>query len=339
MIGDFAMFQRSTRSLFLAALLLAGAPAAAATYQVESRIAAPGDGGWDLATFDAVAKRVYVTHGAIVVAADVVHGTASAPFSGIDRGHTAVPIAGQPLLAVTSGHDNSVRLFNTNSGAEVARIAVGTDPDAAFYDADAGRLVVMNAKSGTVSLVDPIARKVAATITLKPGLEIGTNDGDTLLVNNEDLSELETANLRTGQAGPTIPLTGCQGPTGLAFDPATGQAISACANHKAAVVDVRNHRVTALLDIDAGPDTVLIDQKRRMALIPCGRDGTLILIALDGGAHVVGRVTTEAGARTGALDPDSGTVYLPTADLAPAAAGGRPQPKPGTFHILVVAPH
>ena len=197
----------------------------------------------------------------------------------------------------------------------------------------------MNAKGCAVSLVDPIARKVTSTITLKPGLEIGTNDGDTLLVNNEDLSELETANLRTGQAGPTIALTGCQGPTGLAFDPTTGQAISACANHKAAVVDVRNHRVTALLDIDAGPDTVLIDQKRRMAFIPCGRDGTLVLIALDGGAHVVGRVTTEAGARTGALDPDSGKVYLPTADLAPAAAGGRPQPKPGTFHILVVAPH
>ena len=76
-----------------------------------------------------------------------------------------------------------------------------------------------------------------------------------------------------------------------------------------------------------------------MAFIPCGRDGTLILIGLDGGAHVTGRVTTEAGARTGALDPDSGKVYLPTADLAPAAAGGRPQPKPGTFHILVVAPH
>ena len=133
------MFQRSTRSLFLAALLLAGAPAAAATYQVESRIPAPGDGGWDLATFDSVAKRVYVTHGAIVVAADVVHGTASAPFSGIDRGHTPVPIAGQPLLAVTSGHDDSVRLFDTNSGAELAKIAVGTDPDAAFYDAQAGR--------------------------------------------------------------------------------------------------------------------------------------------------------------------------------------------------------
>ena len=336
MIKDVTM--RPTGLLFLAGLMLAGAPATAVTYQVEGRISASGDGGWDLASFDSAAKRFYVTHGDVVVAADVVHATASAPFSGIARGHAAVPISGQSLLAVTSGRDDSVRLFDTKSGAEIARIPVGGNPDAAFYDAKAGRLVVMNAKSGTVSVIDVVARKVTSTITLKPGLEIGTQDGDILLVNNEDSSELETANLRTGQAGPAIALTGCEGPTGLAFDTATGQAISACANHKAAVVDVRNHRVTALLDIDAGPDTVMIDQKRRMALIPCGRDGTLVLIALDGGAHVVGRVTTEAGARTGAVDPDSGKVYLPTAELVPAAAGGRPQPKPGTFHILVLAP-
>ena len=333
------MLQRPTRFLFLAAMLLTGAAAPAPGYRVVGSIAAPGDGGWDYATIDRTAKRVYVTHGATVVAADIVHGTASAPFSGIAKGHAAVPIAAQHLVAVTSGHDDSVRLFDIQSGSEVAKIAVGTDPDAAFYDAQASRLVVINAKGGTVSLVDPSMRKVTATITLKPGLEAATQDGDTLLVNNEDLNELDTASLRTGKPGPAIALTGCQGPTGIAFDPATGQAVSACANRKAAVVDVRHHRLVRLLDIDGGPDTVLIDQHRRLAFIPCGRDGTLVMIALDGGAHVVQHIATEAGARTGALDPETGRIYLPTAALSPAAASGaRPQPKPGSFHILVLAP-
>lgn len=333
------MLQRPTRFLFLAAMLLTGAAAPAPGYRVVGSIAAPGDGGWDYATIDRTAKRVYVTHGATVVAADIVHGTASAPFSGIAKGHAAVPIAAQHLVAVTSGHDDSVRLFDIQSGSEVAKIAVGTDPDAAFYDAQASRLVVINAKGGTVSLVDPSMRKVTATITLKPGLEAATQDGDTLLVNNEDLNELDTASLRTGKPGPAIALTGCQGPTGIAFDPATGQAVSACANRKAAVVDVRHHRLVRLLDIDGGPDTVLIDQHRRLAFIPCGRDGTLVMIALDGGAHVVQHIATEAGARTGALDPETGRIYLPTAALSPAAApGARPQPKPGSFHILVLAP-
>ncbi|MBW8745641.1 MAG: gluconolactonase [Sphingomonas sp.] len=330
---------RPSPTALLAALLLAASPACAADYVVEGRIAAPGDGGWDYTTIDPAAKRVYVTHGETVVDVDIAKGTASAPFAGIAKGHAAVPIPGRHLLAVTSGHDDSVRLFDTETGTELAKVPVGSDPDAAFYAAGLARVVVVNAKGGTVSLLDPVARTVTGTITLKPGLEAAANDGDTLLVNNEDLNELETANLRTGRSGPAVALTGCQGPTGLAFDPDTEQAISACANRKAAIVDVRHHRLVALLDIGAGPDTVLVDTGRRVALIPCGRDGTLTVIALGGSPHVVGEVRTEMGARTGALDPATGKVFLPAAELAPPpTAGGRPQPKAGTFHILVLAP-
>lgn len=333
------MPQRSSHAVLLAALLFAASPAYAADYAVEGRIAAPGDGGWDYATIDPAAKRVYVTHGESVVDVDIAKGTASAPFAGIARGHAAVPVPGRHLLAVTSGHDDSVRLFDTETGTELAKIPVGSDPDAAFYAPGPARVVVVNAKGGTVSLLDPVARTITGTITLKPGLEAAANDGDTLLVNNEDLNELETANLLTGRAGPTVALTGCQGPTGLAFDPDTEQAISACANRKAAIVDVRHHRLVALLDIGAGPDTVLVDSSRRVALIPCGRDGTLTVIALGESPHIAGEVRTEMGARTGALDPATGKIYLPTAELAPPAApGGRPQPKAGTFHLLVLAP-
>lgn len=329
----------TSRAFILAAMLsMASVAAAAADYAVTGRITAPGDGGWDYASVDAAAKRVYVTHGETVVAADIASGTATAPFSGVAKGHAAIPIPGRHLLAVTSAHDNTVRLFDTDTGSELARVAVGNDPDAAYYDTALQRVVVANAKGGTVSLVDPIARKVTSTITLKPGLEAVTHDGDTLLVNNEDLNELETADLRTGKAGPSVALTGCQGPTGLAFDPATGQAISACANHKAAVVDVRHHRLIGLLDIGGGPDNVVLDAKRRVAFIPCGADGTLVEIALDGGARVVRSIPTEPGARTAALDPETGTIYLPTAEFAPPATpGGKPQPKPGTFHLVVVA--
>lgn len=327
--------------VLLAALSLvaSAAPAAdrGADYAVTGRIAAPGDGGWDYASIDPATKQVYVTHGDIVVVADVVRSTAKAPFSGIAKGHAAVPIPNRHLLAVTSARDNTVRLFDTETGKELARVPVGNDPDAAYYDASLQRLVVVNAKGGTISLVDPVARKVTSTITLKPGLEAAAHDGDTLIVNNEDLSEIETADLRTGKAGPALVLTGCEGPTGLAFDSATGQAISACANHKAAVIDVRHHRLVGLLDIGAGPDTVLVDARRRVAFIPCGGDGTLVQIALDGGARVIRSIPTERGARTAALDPDTGAIYLPTADLAPpTVAGGKLQPKPGTFHILIV---
>jgi hypothetical protein len=50
------------------------------------------------------------------------------------------------------------------------------------------------------------------------------------------------------------------------------------------------------------------------------------------------RVHTEIGARTGAVDPATGIVYLPTARFGPPpAGGGRPPALPGSFHVLIVA--
>ena len=50
-------------------------------------------------------------------------------------------------------------------------------------------------------------------------------------------------------------------------------------------------------------------------------------------------MTTTAGAKTGAVDPSTGNVYLPSAKLQPPEKeGARPKPVPGSFTILVVAP-
>jgi hypothetical protein len=105
------------------------------------------------------------------------------------------------------------------------------------------------------------------------------------------------------------------------------------------VVDIATGQVT-LLAIGFGPDAVIIDRPRGVALIPCGKDGTLsvIDIASPGAASVIATVPTEAGARTGAVDRRDGTLYLPTARFAPPATpGARPTPIPGSAHILVVS--
>jgi YVTN family beta-propeller protein len=322
------------------AATVAGAAAPAPTYVAGRQIAGP-DGGWDYAKVDPDTRKLYVAHGDVVTEIDLVHGDAVRSFGAIAKAHAVVPLPGAMLL-VTSAHDNSVRLFDTKSGRETARIAVGDDPDAAFYDAATGHAVVMNAKGGTVSVIDVATRKVVRTITLKPGLEYGVlARGGRLFVNNEDTNEIETADLATGKVGPVIALTGCQGPTGLALDDKTDRLISACANGKAAVVDAKAHRLVSLLTIGAGPDAAIVDTDRRLAFIPCGKDGVLDVIALDapGGAKVVATVKTELGARTGALDPRNGSLYLPTARFsAPATAGARPAALPGTFHILVISP-
>lgn len=319
----------------LAALLSTTAAADAPRYAVTGSIAGP-DGGWDYARVDPAARRLYVARADGVTVIDLDSSKLIGTIGTASRGHAAVPLAGGRLL-VTSGNDAMVRFFDAASGATLASLPVGKKPDAAILSADGRTAFVMNADSGTVSEIDTVAMKVARTIPVKPALEYGALVGTTLYINDEDANEIETVDTVKGNAGTPIAMPGCEGPTGLAYDAPHGRLISACANGKAAIVDVQAKRMTALVDIGEGADAVLLDPARKLAFIPCGKSGVLDILSLAGGTVTpAGRVTTEPGARTGALDPATGTIYLPTARFALAPAGGRPSPIPGSFHILVV---
>jgi len=341
-----------------AVLLAAAAPApapsvATPTYRVAAPIAGPDGAGWDYASVDAATHQLYVAHGDAVTRVDLARvGWARVDRARGDRAggvtsigaavhaHAVVPMPNGMLL-VTSGRDDSVRLIDATTGRERAKIAVGNDPDAALFDSESGHAFVMNAHGGTISEIDPVAMTVVRTIAAKPGLEFAALGRDrTLYVNNEDANEIEVVDLAVGKMVRAIPLPGCQAPSGLAFDAAHDRLISACANGKAAVVDTRAGKMTTLVAIGRGPDAVMIDPQRQVALIPCGGDGVLAVLSLAGTVvRKVASVPTALGARTGAVDTTTGIVYLPTATLdRPATAGGRPVGRPGTFHLVVVKP-
>ena len=94
------------------------------------------------------------------------------------------------------------------------------------------------------------------------------------------------------------------------------------------------------LTIGKGPDAVIYDPDRHLAFIPCGWDGVLEVVAVNGASDVkvIQSVPTQPGARTGAVDEKTGRLYLPTAQYT-LQPGQRPVPTPGTFEILVVSPN
>lgn len=324
----------------LAALVLSiGAPAVAGA--IVKTIPGP-DGGWDYARVDPVKHRLYVARADSVTVVDL-RGTAPLRSIGqIAHGHSVIPMPHSDTIIVTSGADATVRFLDGDSGTEQARLTVGANPDAAVLDQAGKTLYTMNAKAGTISKIDVATRRVTATITLKPGLEYNalTPDG-TLFVNNEDENSLSAVDTRTNHLSAAIALTGCEGPSGLAYDTRTARLIAACDNGKAAIVDARTKTLIGLIDIGQGPDAVILDAQRRRTYIPCGKSGELDVISLDAkdGPAVIGRIKTEIGARTGALDPTDGMVYLPTGKFGPPAAGtARGAFLPGSFHILAVRP-
>ena len=73
-------------------------------------------------------------------------------------------------------------------------------------------------------------------------------------------------------------------------------------------------------------------------MIPGGKDGKLTVIRLSPKPVVVAQVATAVSARTIAIDPSTGRVYLPSATLAAPVGNERPKPVPDSFRVLVVAP-
>jgi len=346
--SNMPLFSRSLLGLTTALLtgLMAPAVMAAPTkakapapaYTALPSIPAPDD-LWDFASWDDAHHRLLVAHGKDVLVIDPAHRTVRA-MGQIAYAHAVLPLPGADQILVTSKFDNSLRILDGTSGAELTRIAVDKDPDATVLSADGHKAYVMAAKAGVISVIDLVRREQVGTIPLKTGLEVAVLASPSLLaVNSEDFNEIELADLNSGKAVGTIPLPGCEGPTGLAMADGTGLALSACANGKAMLVDIDKRKVVQTLTIGMGPDTVIWDTVRRRFLVPCGESASLSIIALaKGTAHVLPAVATGPSARTAAMDPATGRIYLPSARINPTVKGQPKTVAANSFRILALAP-
>jgi hypothetical protein len=325
----------------LALLIAAGASGAAApTYSETGQIAGP-DGGWDYASFDPVHRRLFVSRGNGLTALDVDSGTLSGHLADGARTHEPLVLPGGDRVLLTNGGTNSALLLDAADGKLIANIPTAPFPDGAVYDVPSGLAVTFGA-TGMATLIDPVAKIQVATINVGGKLEFGASDGQgRVFVNVESGNEIAVLDVKARTVSARYKLDGCDSPGGLAYAPSADVLIAACDNKTAKVVAGKTGAVLATLTIGEGPDAVIYDAVRKLAFIPCGRGGVLEVIDVKGGADatIIQTVKTEPGARTGALDPKTGKLYLPTANYGPPATpGGRPLSLPGTFHIVVVSP-
>jgi YVTN family beta-propeller protein len=326
------------KPLSFASLVLAGSAAAAVpTYSVVGTYKA-ADGGWDILSVDPAAHRLYVARRDSVTAVDLASGTVTDKLAAADGGHSALAIPGTGDVLVTNGTASTATIVDGRTGKLRAAIPTGKKPDAATYDPATRTVWVMTPGDGNISVVDPASAKVVATVPVGGSLEFGAADGHgKLYVNAEDRNEVAVVDTRTRKVLRREPLPGCDGPTGIAYDPATRETLSACANGVAVVLSASGKPV-ASLTIGKRPDGATFDPRRHVALVPSGADGTLSIIELSPKPRVVATVQTAKSARTIALDPSTGRAYLPATDLQPPVGNERPKAVPGTFRILVVAP-
>jgi DNA-binding beta-propeller fold protein YncE len=314
----------------------ARAEPAASAMSVVATIHGP-DGGWDYASVDQDIRRLFVAHGKAVMAVDLDTGKVDPELVAGKRLRTVLPLPDG--RALTTDGDNTATLFDAASGKIIASVPTGVDPGAAVFDRATGLAVVMDGRDGDLTLIDPATATSPGRIRVGGRLIDGAVDGaGHAFVSVADRGEIAMIDIAGRKVMTRYSLPGCEKPSGVALDPASGNLIVACANRKALALRAADGAVAAELTIGERPDAAIFDAERKVFFIPCG-EGSIAAVSDAATPAVIQTIPTANGARTAALDAKTGRLYLPTADFdAPAPGKKRHTVIPGTFRILTVGP-
>ena len=335
---------RNFRIFFaLAGFLLACvAPSASAQtdWQVQNTFHVGGDGGWDYATVDAANHRIFVTRATHTIAIDEQTGKVLGDIPGQTRSHgvAIVPKLNRGFIT-DGGGKGAIVVFDLKTYAVLGTIPAVPDADGIIYDARQNKVLVSAGDSSALLTfspgIDPVNGKLDPPIALGGKPEFLAADGKgKVFVNIVDKDVVAVVDLASRTVVNRWPVAPGGRPVGLSLDPVKHRLFIGCRTpQKLVVMNANTGAIESSLDIGAGVDATRFIAGQAIASTS---DGALSVAAIKQGAwSIVQTVKTPNGARTMDFDPVTHVIYLPTAELEPAA-NGRTQPKPGTFMIVVV---
>ena len=326
----------------LAVALIIGAAWAAEGYKVITKIKIGGEGRWDYTTFDAVNRRLYVSHNTSV---EVVDPDAGKIVGNIPQLHGVHGIAiandlNRGFITNGSNTSNSVTIFDLKTLAKIGEPAAGKGPDAVCYEPKTKRVFAINHGGTDATAIDAKTGEVIKSFSTGASGEFCQTDGNgTVFVNLEDSSELLQIDAAKMEVTKRLSLAPGEGPSGLAIDVKGKKLFSVCGNKMMIVIDIPSWKIVATPAIGAGPDAAGFDSTLGLAFSSNGSDGTLTIVKpVNGKYDAVDTVTTERSARTMTVDEKMHRIYLLAAEYGaqPAGQKGRPPVVPDSFHVLVV---
>ena len=326
----------------LACVPALAAPAAPTPYHLVQKVVLGGEGGWDYLTLDADSRRLYLSRGShvMVVNADTAKVIGDIPNTGGVHGIALATALGKGFTS--NGRDNTVTIVDLKTLKPLGTAPVGQRPDCILYEPATQRVFTFNGGSNDATALDARTGKVLGTIALGGRPEFAVADGKGMVYNNiEDKNEIVALDARTLTVKAHWSIAPLESPSGLAMDTNTRRLFAVCDGGKMAVVNADTGQVVATPAIGNGPDAAGFDPATGLAFSSNGQDGTLTVLHEDapGAYSPVQTVTTQAGARTMALDTKTHRVYLVTATPGPATPGAPPWRRsyvPGTFTLLVL---
>jgi DNA-binding beta-propeller fold protein YncE len=316
---------------------------AQADWAVSNTFHVGGEGGWDYISVDSSTHRLYVTRSTHTMVIDAESGKVIGDIPGQKRSHgvALVPGVGRGFIS-DGGGDGQIIVFDLKTNATLGKIPALPDADGIVYDAAVNRvLAVAGDKNALITLdpgADPSSGKIDPPIDLGGAPEfLAVDDAGKAYVNLEDKNLVAVVDLKQRKVVARWPVAPGGSPVGMAMDGKKRLLFVGCRNpQKLIVMSADTGKIVADLPIGAGVDATKFDGNEAFA--SC-RDGKLDVAkeTAAGKFEIVQTVTTPVGARTMTVDPQAHKLYLPTAEMEPAAPGARPAAKAGTFMIVVVS--
>jgi DNA-binding beta-propeller fold protein YncE len=318
---------------------LTAAAVAAPNYHVIGKIDVGGDGAWDYLTVDSAARRLYVSHATHVVVIDLDSNKVVGDIPDTPGVHGIALAIKLNKGFISNGRGNNVTVFDLKTLKTLGQVAAGQNPDAIYYDAASNRVFTFNGRSKDSTAINADSLKVEGTIPLGSKPEFAVGDGKGVIYDNlEDTHQIVVIDAKKMAVIKKYDLTGCDSPSGLAFDAAHTRLFSVCDGSVMAISDPNARKVVATAKIGEGPDAAAFEPSTGYAFSSNG-DGTLTIVGGSGDKYtVLQNAQTHRGARTMALDEKTHKVYLPMAEYETGAGAQqkRPPMKPNTFAILIL---
>jgi DNA-binding beta-propeller fold protein YncE len=325
-------------------LLVVTTLSAAGGRHLIKKIPVPGDYGWDYLTADSEGRRLYVSHDKEVVVIDLDSHAIIGKIPGSDvHGISVVRDLGRGFISATD--PGSVTIFDLKTLAVIDKVAVGEDPNAIFYDRKTRRVFTIDRGSKRVSVIDPKAGKVVGTIENLGGRteHAVSDDAGHVFLNMQSLGTLLRIDPQALKVTDTWKLAPCEQPSSMDMDRAHQRVFIGCRNGVMTVVDGTTGRIVTTQQIGRGVDAAEFDPDRGLVYFSTGGDGAMWVFHQDSPDKytLVETVKTQAGARTMAIDHQTGRAFLSVGEFGPpqTPAPGGNQLKgamvPGSFSVLV----
>lgn len=332
--------------IWVSALTCAVATAEPA-YKLVGQIPIGGEGGWDILTIDAAARRLYLSHSTKVVVIDIDANKVASEIEDTPGVHAFLPVPNAKHGFSSNGKENKSSVVDLQTLKTTAKLDTGNNPDAMAYDSRRGEVYVFNHSGSSATVIDAEAAKVVATIQLGGSPEFAVSDAVAgyIYCNIEDKSEVAVIDGAKHQVIAHWPLAPGTEPSGIALDAAHHRLFATCHNKMMVMLDTKTGKVLSTIPIGDHVDGCAFDDTTQLAFASCG-DGTTTIAKEEAPDRLtlVQTLQTERGARTIALDPRTHRIFLPTAQFqpvpspSPGASPARPAIVPNTLKLLIYGP-